>query len=648
VPALFQAARELCSNQDFALSREWLETDGLGGYASSTIWGLNTRRYHGLLVAALQPPAGRAVLLSKLEATVLVNGHSFELATNQYPGLLHPTGYVNLQEFRLDPFPISTWEVDGIVLEQSLFLVQGESTLAVRYRLLQGDAATLQIRPLLAFRDYHSLAHQNGSWNPDVQSAPQQVSVRPYGSMPPLHFLHSTAEIQAAGDWYRNFEYVREQERGLDFQEDLYQPFDLQFAVTREQPADLIVSLNDGRSVSDYEPLRDAECKRRAQFASRVAHAASQFVVPRQNTRTVIAGYHWFTDWGRDTMISLPGLTLATGKLDTARAILQTFAGHVSEGMLPNRFPDAGEAPEYNTVDATLWFFEAVRAFAAASGDWSFVRSQFYPVLCDIIAWHVRGTRYGIRADSDGMLGCGAPGVQLTWMDAKVGDWVVTPREGKPVEIQALWFNAVSIALALAQRFHDTHAAEAFQAIQHRIQQNFLPLFWNEQAQCLFDVVNGSDKDASIRPNQLFAMSLTYPLIVGDQAAQVLDRVTRELLTPYGLRTLTPADPAYQGHYGGDQRSRDPAYHQGTVWPWLIGPYIDAYLRVHGGTVEAKQHCRGLLEPLLASLDEAGLGQVSEIYDGDAPHHPQGCIAQAWSVAELLRAFYQTNLDPQN
>ena len=632
----FQAAPGLGGNLPYALSREWLETDGTGSYASSTLCGLNTRRYHGLFVAALDPPVRRAVLLSKIEPAIVSAGRAWELGANQYPGVIHPDGYTRLADFRIDPFPTWVWRCGTLAVEQSLFLVQGARLLAVQYRLLEGVGAILELRPLLAYRDYHALTHQNPALNAELHETSGVVSIEPYASLPALHFAHNCDSLARTGDWYHNFQYAREQERGLDFEEDLFQPFVLRHALEPGRPATLLVSL-EPRDSAEYDALQAAELERRGAFGKdRLTWAASQFLVARGNSTSVIAGYHWFTDWGRDTMISLPGLTLES---ESARDILLTFASHLSQGMLPNRFPDAGELPEYNTVDAALWFCEAVRSFAERGGVDETVRTQLYPALCDILDWHIRGTRYGIGVDADGLLECGAPGVQLTWMDAKVGDWVVTPRAGKPVEVQALWFNAVSIIEELARRFDDAARAEACGVLRDKIRASFLAWFWNAERNCLYDVAGRDTSDGSLRPNQVFAISLPHPLVEGAAAAAILAAVERELLTPYGLRTLAPGEAGYRGRYEGDVVSRDSAYHQGTVWPWLIGAYIDAYLRVHQG---GEEHCRTLLAPLMASLDEAGVGQISEIYDGDPPHTPRGCIAQAWSVAEVLRAARKT------
>ena len=366
--------------------------------------------------------------------------------------------------------------------------------------------------------------------------------------------------------------------------------------------------------------------------------AADQFIVQRGELNSVIAGYHWFADWGRDTMIALPGLTLVTGRPDIARNILEAFAQSADRGMLPNRFPDAGEAPEYNTVDATLWMFEAVRSYLHYTGDHAFVRDRLYPKLKEIVDWHMAGTRYGIRARSDGLLACGEPGVQLTWMDAKVGDWVVTPRLGMPVEIQALWYNALCILRDLAHEFGDPSRETSLRDLAEKTRTSFEPQFWNPHTGCLYDVINGEARDESIRPNQIFAVSLHHRMLLAEKEKQIVDVVTRELLTPLGLRTLSPHDPSYHPRYEGDVRQRDSAYHQGTVWPWLMGPFITAYVKVHGHSADARSQAESWLKGFEEHLKTAGLGQISEIADGDPPHTPRGCIAQAWSVAELLRA----------
>jgi len=499
---------------------EWLETNGIGGFSSSTVIGLNTRRYHGLLTAATKPPVGRLVLLSKLEETLVIDGRRYELSTNQYPGVIHPQGFNYQTGFRLDPFPTFTYEIEGLQIEKSVFMVQGENTTVVQYELKSAPSSDikLEIRPLIAFRDYHSTTHENSALNPNFETEATQTTFRPYSDLPPLHLAHDPAAVDANGFWYRNFQYAIEQERGLDFAEDLFSPCAFTFDLTAKSKINIVASTTR-HEVSDADRYRIAEVERRATvdqantFVTLLKTAADQFVVAREEGETVIAGYHWFADWGRDTMIALPGLTLVNGRWDIARNILAKFATHVDKGMLPNRFPDAGEAPEYNTVDATLWFFEAVRSFLQYTGDYEFVRTKLYAVLQDIVEWHIKGTRYQIHVDDDGLLFSGEPGVQLTWMDAKVGDWVVTPRYGKPVEIQALWYNALRVMEQLADKFEQPNARQQYGAMADKARTSFNELFWNEEAGCLFDVVNGASRDASIRPNQVIAISLT-PLVL--------------------------------------------------------------------------------------------------------------------------------------
>jgi len=535
-----------------------------------------------------------------------------------------------------------------VKLEKSIFLVHGENTTVVQYAVRGSGAAqcSLELRPLIAFRDYHNTTHANEALRPAYEAAPGSLKFTPYAGLPSLFLAHDDAEIRASGDWYRNFEYDLERDRGLDFQEDLFNPCVLVFDLNRNARPAWIASTEE-RSSSTADSLREREMERRQalcesapvddDFVRSLVVAADQFLVQRGNGSTVIAGYHWFSDWGRDTMIALPGLTLATNRPEVARQILQAFAMHVDRGMLPNRFPDAGEAPEYNTVDAALWFFEAVSALVEKTGDYEFVRESLYPVLAEIISWHERGTRYGIRVDSDGLLRAGEPGVQLTWMDAKVGDWVVTPRQGKPVEIQALWYNALRVMEDLAGKYGHDSDRDRYAEMADRARSAFAPLFWNESQGCLFDVADGAHRDSAIRPNQILAVSLTHQMLPMDRARSVVQVAERQLLTPYGLRSLAPTDPAYRGRYEGDPHSRDSAYHQGTVWPWLIGPFVRAYLRVNDHSQAARKQAELWLLGLRTFMGDEGCGQIPEVFDGNAPHRAGGCMAQAWSVAELLR-----------
>jgi len=675
---MIRFGQETCAKLESALTREWLETNGLGGFASSTITNLNTRRYHGLLVAATRPPVGRSVLLSKLEETLVIDGRRFELSSNQYPGCIHPRGFEYQTEFRLDPFPVFTYRIEGIEIEKSVFMIHGENTTVVQYEfrvldpesrrrnndtdfILHSSSLILfEIRPLVAFRDYHSFAHENTALDSQFQAEENLLTIKPYTDLPALHFAHDADELEAAGHWYRNFEYKIERERGFDFREDLFCPFFLKVDLNSRTHFNLIASI-EPKDVSRVDGYRQAEIERRRESnlsatAALVTHddelvtalavAADAYIVARGNQKTIIAGYHWFGDWGRDTMIALPGLTLVTNRFDAARGILSEFARYASRGMLPNRFPDAGETPDYNTVDATLWFFEAVRALLHYTNDYEFVRANLYDVLTDIIAWHVRGTRYNIHVDADGLLFAGEAGVQLTWMDAKVGDWVVTPRTGKPVEIQALWYNALRVMEELAGKFGDEAKRNEYAQMAERARASFNESFWNEEAKCLFDVIDGVTRDAAIRPNQIFAVSLPYSMLSGEKARRVVAKVERDLLTPFGLRSLAPHDSQYCGRYEGDAMSRDGAYHQGTVWAWLMGPFITAYLKAHSADKAARERAKNWLANFHTHLSEGGLGHVSEIFNGDLSHIPGGCVAQAWSVAELLRVAVEDVYGP--
>ena len=636
--------KSICNDLKAAMSREWLETNGIGGFASGTVSGAGTRRYHGLLTAATRPPLGRIRTASKLEEKLTIDGQSFELSTNQYPGAVYPEGYKLLAEFRLDPFPIWVYEIDGVVLEKKIFMVYGSNTTVCRWTVISSSSANdiqLEVRPLLAFVDYHSLVHEDPSFETEFKEQPESISVRPYADLPQIYFGHNAVSTERSGDWYRNFEYAIERERGFDFTEDLFQPFMLRFDLSK--PASVVIS-SETVPAKDAEKLERAEIKRRNKlistanvtdkFTKQLVLAADQFIVKRGDGQTIIAGYPWFSDWGRDTMISLAGLTLATNRPKIAKAILLEFSKYISEGMIPNRFPDEGAEAEYNTVDATLWYFDAVRAYVEATGDYAFVRKQLYSKLSEIITWHLRGTRYGIHVDTDGLLYAGEPDVQLTWMDATVGNQVITPRTGKPVEIQALWFNALRIMSEFAERFGHDADANKFDSMADLAKLSFNALFWNESDQCLYDVVENGDRDASIRPNQIFAVSLAYSILDENRAKAVVDKVETELLTKVGLRSLAPRDPKYIPYYVGSPFERDSAYHQGTVWGWLIGGFIDAYQRVYP---DKKDRVSEIIDGFQAHLSDAGLGQVSEIFDAEWPHSPRGCPAQAWSVAEILR-----------
>ena len=644
-----------------AFEREWLVTNALGGFASGTLAQANTRRYHGLLLASLQPPVQRVLMVAKLEALARYRNCSYELGSNEFAGgTLSPRGFELLCAFEEEEgLPVWTYACGDARLEQRLWMADGRNTTYVRFRLREASSAMdLELRPLCTYRDYHAQAR--GGWSLEVAEEPRGCRVTAFPGARSYRVLVDRGDFQREPDWYWNFYHRAEAERGLDATEDLFRPGTFRVHL---EPGDAVTVI--ATAEPDFDPPEtgfEREQRRRRSllraapsgapdWVKRLTLAADQFIVRRATPdgelrgTTVIAGYPWFSDWGRDTMIALPGLALATGRTQDAAAILRTFATHVSEGMLPNRFPDGGEQPEYNTVDATLWYFHAVAAYLGATTDVALLR-DLYPVLREIIDWHRRGTRYGIRVDpEDGLLFAGEPGVQLTWMDAKVGDWVVTPRIGKPVEISALWHYALTQMAMWAQGLKDRVAAADYQNAAARVASSFSQRFWYPEGGYLYDVIDGPDGavdrqgrsvDRSLRPNQIFAVSLGTNLLDLARARAIVDVCAAELLTPVGLRSLAPSDPRYAGRYMGDPRQRDGSYHQGTVWSWLLGPFALAHHYVY----RDPGHALALLEGLASHLDEGCIGSVSEIMDGNAPHAPRGCFAQAWGVSEALRAFH--------
>ncbi|MEO6027390.1 MAG: amylo-alpha-1,6-glucosidase [Candidatus Binatia bacterium] len=634
---------------------EWLEADGLGGFASGTVSGIRTRRYHALLLTATAPPTGRMCLVNGFDATVTMHGRSEALSAQRYaPDVVHPDGPSRLVEFTPDPWPQWQWRLaDGTVIEQAVVARHGAPIVLVVWRVVERGPAsaqpsapiTLAVRPFLSGRDYHALHHENPAFDFTAAVDGERVRWQPYHDVPAI-VATSNGRYEHAPDWYRSFLYTAEQARGLDAVEDLAAPGVFHFALGADEAVLLLAvdsaepaAERDRRILARSRELRAAERRRRAAFPSRLERAADAYLVARGDGRTIVAGYPWFTDWGRDTFIALRGLCLATGRLADARAILLAWADMVSQGMLPNRFPDRGDAPEFNAVDAALWYVVAVHDYVAArAAEGELVpddeQRRLRAAIEAILTGFADGTRFGIRCDADGLLAAGEPGVQLTWMDAKVGDWVVTPRIGKPVEVQALWLNALAIGGRLSERWQEHFT---------RGRASFAARFWNEQADGLFDVVDCDHRpgtvDASFRPNQIFAVGgLPIALLEGERARRLVDAVGARLWTPFGLRSLAPDDPSYVGRYEGDVRARDGAYHQGTAWPWLLGAFVEAWVRVRGGTTEAKRSARErFLVPLWRHLDEAGLGHIAEIADGDAPHTTRGCPFQAWSVGEALR-----------
>jgi predicted glycogen debranching enzyme len=656
IPSVIDFGREICGNLADAESREWLVMNGIGGFACGTVAGTLTRRYHGLLIAAPPPPSPRTLLVSKTDEVVEYDGRSYALGSNRWAGgFVDPCGYIYLERFHLESTtPVWTFACADALLEKRIWMEHGANTTYVQYTLRRARRPLrLAAKVLVNWRGYHSLTHAK-DWRMDVQSVTSGVRVHAFPEAMPFYLRSAEALVETVHTWYRNYELAAERLRGLDHVEDhlhagtfhaeLNPGASITIVATLDSNANLngrtALAAHSSRGPALLEMCEQAhpEISQWPSWIKQLTLAADQFVIERPfaDGRTgfsVIAGYPWFGEWGRDTMIALPGLLLATGRPEIAGDVLRNYAGLVDRGMLPNRLPDAGESVEYNTVDAALWFFEAVDQYYAATHDLALVR-EIFPVLAEIIDAYARGTRFNIHADpNDGLLYAGEPGTQLTWMDAKLGDWAMTPRVGKPVEVNALWLNALAVHAKFSGALGQSESSYANRAAQAR---NGFRRFWNPDANCCFDVIDGPEgNDAAVRPNQLLAVAVGESPLSAKQQRAVLEVCERELLISYGLRTLSPSAPAYRGHYSGDQQDRDSSYHQGTAWGWLIGPFVQAFLRVRRDPEQALT----FLAPFENHLRIHGLGTASEIFDGDPPFAPQGCFAQAWTVAEVLRAW---------
>ncbi len=633
------------------LSREWLLANRIGAYASSSIVGCNTRRYHGLLVAATQPPMGRIVALANLVEQVVIDGRTYDVSTNEFLNTFSPRGFGHVVEFRDDAAATFLYQVGSCEILKEIVLADAANAVAVRYTV-RGADATIRLRPLAAMRDFHHLRTSGESHQVTWEQVADGVAIQDRSQpMHPLNVLMSEGRFEPDPQWWRRFCYRADLLRGQEGYEDLCSPGVLTVDVEDGRPCQLTASLDEPVPVGfattvERRRRRLAETvagvgEQAGAFERRLAAASDAFCVNRgfpnaPSSPTILAGYHWFADWGRDAMIALPGLLLSTGRFETARRVFHTFASALDGGMIPNRFDDYSSSPHYNSIDASLWFIIAAERYVRATGDATFWRDTLQPAAEAILDAYQSGARFDIRADADGLLTGGSRQTQLTWMDAKLGEEVVTPRHGKAVEINALWYNAHRI-LAARCRGADEAAAERFAERAELIGPAFVQTFWNPPAGCLHDCISGETPDPSIRPNQIFAVSLPYSPLSAEQQTSVVGVVRERLLTPRGLRTLAPADPRYRGRYGTSWESRDRAYHQGTVWAWLLGPFVEAHLRAASFSDAAVAEATGWIEGFEEHLHEAGIGQISEIFDGDPPHRPRGCIAQAWSVAELLR-----------
>jgi len=656
------------------LTREWLVTNGLGGYASASVSGACTRRYHGLLVASLPAPLGRMVMLSHFAEEIALSDESVvdfsgeELSEEHLD--LHSAEF--LSEFRLEAgLPIWRYNIRDCVLEKRVLMPHLQNTVHVSYRFMCNDGLIrLRLRPSMHFRGHEAPVSLPLEKAYRVNAQGDQYEIVADNNIPPLRFSlrGPNAGFLLDGGSFKNVFYRIEQSRGYEFRGPLWSPGYLRTTLRPGETFTVIASTERWEKILALEPdealQRERERRRKlidiarpevkSSWPAELVLAADQFIIKPssrvgdtaranasgEDVRTIIAGYHWFTDWGRDTMISLEGLTLITGRHIEAGYILRTFAHYIRDGLIPNMFPEGEQEGLYHTADATLWYFHAIERYLATTGDRGTI-AQLLPKLLDIIEHHVRGTRFGIGVDpADGLLRQGQDGYQLTWMDAKVGDWVVTPRRGKAVEINALWYNALRLTEIWVRAQIGEQEAEKYAALAARVYESFNKRFWYDEGGHLYDVIDGEGgADSSMRPNQLLSFSLTHPVLEPTRWKRVLDVVQQQLLTPVGLRSLVPGHPNFKPQYYGDLRARDAAYHQGTVWGWLIGPFIDAWLRVYPDDYKA---ARRFLEGFAAHLGDACLGSISEVFDAKEPFTPRGCVAQAWSVAEVLRCWVKT------
>ncbi len=653
------------------IQKEWLITNGLGGYASSTVLGVNTRKYHGLLVAALHPPGDRTVCLAKLDEEIAAGNEIFSLGANEFSNVFYPDGFRFLKDFSVSPIPRCLYTAGHVDVEKIIFMQNQKNLVATIYRIRNGRSAeaTIRITPLVTCRHFHSVLNKSQLSFRQKENGPHEIELG--FDQPKMTLVLRVTEgvFQQKPSWVERLMYREEAARGESSIDDCFQPgcFELvvpakeekEFAVVAAAGAGSHQSIETldsfGAAFSDVKLQFQKELQREADFLnafisgctseplsdwlSWAVLAAESFAVQSfSSNKNIIAGYHWFETWGRDTFVSLPGLMLVTGRFAEARSVLKNFIEFCIGGLIPNFLSDLSMQPSCNTVDASLWYVNSVLQYVKYTGDFDFVRSELWESLREIMQSHIKGAGYGIHMDDDGLL---AHGPRLTWMDAETNGKAVTPREGKAVEIQALWYNALKTAQLLSAKFGEQNLAESYGALSKKVKAAFNGKFWNSQRSCLFDVLEKSGTDASLRPNQVIAASLDFTMLDPEKAAKIADVVHRELLTSCGLRTLERADPRYRGRYFGDRASRDEAYHSGTVWPWLIGPFTSAFLKAKGYSVQNREYAgRIFIERFFANqIVQSGLGTVNEIFDGDSPHSPRGCISQAWSVAEPLRAY---------
>lgn len=643
---MIRIPRDESINTETATRKEWLDTNGIGGYASSTVINCHTRKYHGLLVAALKEPRGKFVLLSKVETSLIHEGKEFKLSTSKYPGVYYPTGHQFVEQFEQGLYPSITYRIGDALIKKSMMMVHGKNTTLLCYELLEGKVRPdLRIRPMLAFRDIHSLTRENMFLSPKSYPEKNGRKIQPYEGMPPLYMgTNRTSEFFPGPKWALNVEYLMERDRGFDYQEDLFCPGMFE---TQLQKSKLVIFAASTEPLGNLERMRKKEverreaafaaCKDRSKSVRWLKYFSGQFLIRNSSDfASVVAGFHWFGEWGRDTMIALPGLTFHAGRREFGEEVLAAYAGLERDGLLPNYLDQRSDHLAYNSVDASLWFFWAVQEYLKAKGSKRFVMNKLYPALRSIVSAHLDNRVPLCGIGDDGLLYAGNEDTQLTWMDAQAYGRPVTPRHGAAVEINALWYNALRFFLELTDA-EDELTERAGQAAD-KLAANFVHRFWNHDDNCLSDVVNQHGQDHAIRPNQVFAVSLPYTLLDKERMRAIVSVVQAHLLTPYGLRTLSPRNPLYSPFYRGDSDARDSAYHQGMVWPWLAGHFGEALLRQAEDKKGAKAFLRKYFKPILRSFPEDfGIASIPELYTGNPPHLPRGTIAQAWSVAEAIR-----------
>jgi predicted glycogen debranching enzyme len=645
--------REILGNLAEASRLEWLVTNGLGGFACGTATGMNTRRYHGVLVASRRPPTERIVIVSRLEETLTYEGEEIPLSTHRYKNGFCPTGYIFLESFENEPIPTWVFQYKDVLLIKSLCMVYGQNTTVVTYKAITNRKLVgLRVRPHFLFRDFHGNMYENPGFQNNTEVMEKSLKFQAFNNAPVAHLAWSRGKFFRDGYWYKENFLVEEANRGLDPLEDDYSNGYLDFGEFTGSVS-IIFSDRPIENSNAFELRKREKLRLEAiadsmhsedPFLRSLLVAADQFIVERESTggKSIIAGYPWFSDWGRDSLISLPGLTLVSGRTDDARSILKTFAVSVRNGLIPNCFADQGNDALYNSVDASLWFFVAIYKFIEYTDDYAFVEKNLFSAMSQIIEAFQNGTIFRIQMDpEDGLISAGEQGLQLTWMDAKVNDIVITPRHGKAVEVNALWYNALKIHELFLEKFGGD--GKNFAALARKVRSSFRKKFWNPDTEYLYDCISPDGlPDSSLRPNQIFTVFLPFPIMDPPQEKSIVEAVFKNLYTSFGLRTLSPNHPDYRGTYEGDRKERDSAYHQGTVWPFLLGPFITAYLKVNHYSMDAQLRASHMIEPLINSMFHDGcLGSISEIFDGDPPHKSRGCFAQAWSVAEILRCYVE-------